>query len=73
MLDPDLDAVGVDVPAAADFAKSQVLTLLHLLVTHAAHLLRVELHPRHMLFFVSVRFFLLFFRRLPVVSSISKP
>ena len=72
MLDPHLDTVSVYVPAAADLAKCQIFGLLHLLVTHAAHLLRVELHSWHMLFFVTVRFFRLFFGRLPVVSPVRK-
>jgi len=73
MLDPDLNTVGVDVPAAAHLAKREVLGLLHLLVTHTAHLLWVQLHSRDMLFFVRVRLFLVFFRGLSVVSTISKP
>jgi hypothetical protein len=73
MLDPHLDAVGMDVPAAADFTKCEVLCLLHLLVTHTAHLLWVQLHSRDVLFFVRGRLFLVFFRGLSVVTSISKP
>jgi hypothetical protein len=47
VLDPYLDAVGVQVAAAADFAVSQVLPLLHCLVAHAAVLFGLELHARH--------------------------
>lgn len=47
MLDPHLDAVHVEVPAAAEFAVGQVLSpiILHLLIAHATGLARVQLHP----------------------------
>jgi len=69
VLDPHLDAVRVNVASAADLAEREVLALLHFLVAHATHLLRVEFHAGHHRLFISfLRFFV--FRRLSVISPI---
>lgn len=65
VLDPDLDAVGVQVTAAADLAVGQVLSLLHRLVAHAAVLLRLQLHAGHQL----LEGTLLLLRRYAVIIS----
>ena len=48
MFDPDFDAISVDVASAAVLAMGKVLILLECLMTDAAHLLRLYLHPGYL-------------------------
>ena len=47
MFDPHLYAVDVYVAPAAGLAECEVFSLLHLLMAHAADLIRLQLHPRN--------------------------
>lgn len=69
VFDPDLDAVDMNVAAAAGLAECEVFGLLHLLVAHTAHLLGLELHAGDRLlrvpFLVTLIFFLVGWGRVP--------